>query len=163
MKTPVYLKNYHKFQDAIAFDIELNQAKVVDWDESINDKILGHFTLRNNTFFFLYTDGGRLFLRSECQGFNLNDSSTHLSIVTAEGVTYFQAQNENEVLEIEYASWRVELDQDKPDIVSDIVEDDDMTYDFFHYVYALWLDSGLRNQTCQRWIENSEKAFARKA
>ncbi|OUS30229.1 hypothetical protein A9Q99_07080 [Gammaproteobacteria bacterium 45_16_T64] len=62
------------------------------------------------------------------------------------------------MLNIEYPSWRAELDLGRPDVVSDIVEDDDMTYDFFHYVYALWLDAGFRNQTCQRRIENSQSA-----
>ena len=72
---------------------------------------------------------------------------------TAKGITYFRIENMSEVLSIEYFSWRSELNQERPDIVSDIVESDDIEYDFFYYIYALWLDSGFRNQTCLRWME----------
>lgn len=157
-KKEIYLLNYHQYQDAILYDTETGQVKHVDWEDIITDKMLGYFHKVEQQYYFLFAANYRMFFRTEGEEFELNSPTTHLSMATAKGVTYFRAENETGSFNIEYPSWRTELGMEKPDIVSDILEEDDELYDFFSYIYGMWLSRDFIS-VYKNWVESSEDAY----
>lgn len=154
----VYLLDYDEYQKAILYNVETKKISHIQWEDTISDKMLGYFHKVGKKYFLLFAANGRVFLSAEGWIFELNDPSTHLSIATSKNVTYFHAKNKVKFFKFEYPSWRSELGYEKPDIVSDIVEEDDELYDFFYYVYGMWLKRDFIWK-CELWMETSDKAY----
>jgi hypothetical protein len=154
----IYLLNYDQYQDAILYDIETGQVKNVDWEDIITDKMLGYFHKVEQQYYFLFAANYRIFFRAEGWEFEFNAPTTYLSMATAKGITYFRAENETGAFNLEYPSWRTELGMEKPDIVSDIVEEDDELYDFFYYIYGMWLSRDFIS-TYKSWVKISDEAY----
>lgn len=145
------LKNFDVFDDAIRFEPQKMEAKHFTFTEDSKNKTSGLFHSEGSDYFLLYVENGQLFFQHKESKFNLSDKAVSVAIATMAGESHFKITSSQKSLSVKYKSWRSEAGLERDDVLSDFAEEDDIDYDFFYYIYAIYLDSNLLAGCITQW------------